>query len=69
MQDSWMSQEHFTIIQGKNGHLDQTGSSRVDEKWLHSRYISFCFTYFLNCEFIEGLILLFICLCWVFIAT
>ena len=69
MQDRWMNQERVTIIQDRNGRLDQSGSSRVHEKWLYSRYILFCFTYVLNCEFIEGLILLFICLHWVFIAA
>ena len=62
MQDRWMNQEHITIIQDRNGHLGQSGSSRVHEKCLYSRYILFCFIYFLNCEFIEGLILLIICL-------
>ena len=34
MQDRWMNQEHITIIQDRNGHLGQSGSSRVHEKCL-----------------------------------
>lgn len=37
MQDRWMNQEDIAIIQSRNGDLDHSGSSGVDEKWLYSR--------------------------------
>ena len=36
-QDGWVNQEDIAIIESRNGDLDHSGSSGVDEEWLYSR--------------------------------
>lgn len=54
MQDRWMNQEHVTIIQDRNGRLDQSGSSRVHELVVFKIPFILFYFYVLNCEFIEA---------------